>query len=135
MKNRSIKESLEQTQLWTSHRQVSAYAPDGMEIFVDEGIKDLLETLWAEGYETIYSCSGGKPTNRPDKENPDNIGYIYFQTRDMAHSFMDAVESVAPVETHPYFLEFEGGLKNQVVRFEACMVPLFETAFTTVPVS
>ena len=132
MQNRSLKESLEQTQLWTTHRQVSAYAPDGMEIFVDEDIKDLLEALWAQGYETIYSCSGGEQTNHPDKENPDNIGYIYFQTRDMAHQFMEAVEPGAPVATHPYFLEFEGGLKDQLVRFEVCMIPLFEAAFIAV---
>lgn len=133
MKNRSIKESLEQTQWWTSHRQVSAQAPDGMEIFVDEDIKDLLEALWMQGYETIYSCSGGEPKNHPDKENPDTIGYIYFQTRDMAYKFMREVEPGLPVATHPYFLEFEGGLKDQVVRFEARMIPLFESVFVAVP--
>jgi hypothetical protein len=133
MKNRSIKKSLDQTQLWTSHQQVSAYAPDGMEIFVDKDIKELLEALWAQGYETIYSCSGGEPTNRPGKENPDSIGYIYFQTRDMAHRFMNAVEPSVPVAIHPYFLEFEGGLKDQIIRFETCMIPLFESVFVGVP--
>lgn len=139
MENRSLKETLEETRLWTLHLQVQAYAPDGTEIYVDENIKDLLETIWHLGYETIYSCSGGEKTN---SHAPDKIldwhGYIYFQTTVMAKNFMEALDKGMPADKHRYFLEVDGGLKDQAVRFDPEMVPLFEKVFKdvleTVPV-
>lgn len=119
-----------ESQYFTSHRQVISHAPDGTEIYVDEGISELLETLWALGYLTTFSCSGGKSTN-PAKplEDKTQRGYIYFETVEMAASFMKTAVAFLPLKKYPYFLEEEGGLQGQVIRFHEKMIPLFLKVF------
>lgn len=122
--------SLKESQYWTSHNQVATYAPDGTEIYVDEDICELLETLWALGYTTAFSCSGGKSTN-PVKRLDDKTqkGYIYFETETMAKSFMETASKSLPVKRYSYYLEKQGGLQGQVIYFHERMIPLFIKAF------
>lgn len=130
MENGSQNYPFEETQFWTAHRQVTTHAPDGTEIYVDEGICELLETLWGLGYETAFSCSGGEETN-PSKQLKGKIhkGYIYFETPAMAGRFMETAAKVLPVRRYAYSIETAGGLQGQVVRFHDKMIPLFLAVF------
>lgn len=121
---------LEESQYWTSHNQVVTHAPDGTEIYVDEDICELLETLWALGYTTAFSCSGGKSTN-PAKPLADKTqkGYIYFETESMAKNFMQTASKSLPLKRYSYYLEKQGGLQGKVIYFHERMIPLFVKVF------
>lgn len=121
---------LKESQYWTSHNQVITHAPDGTEIYVDEDICELLETLWGLGYTTAFSCSGGKSTN-PAKPLADKSqkGYIYFETESMAENFMETAGKSLPLKRYSYYLETHGGLQGKVIYFHERMIPLFLKAF------
>lgn len=40
------------------HREVPVVSPDGATIGIDEGIADLIRSLWAAGISTLNSCQG-----------------------------------------------------------------------------
>ena len=44
---------------------------------IDEGIRDVVKTLWKHGYHTIYSCQGHEPSER-DAEG--TVRYVSYKT-------------------------------------------------------
>lgn len=120
---------IEDLQYWTSHHQVPVHAPDGNLIYVDEGISELLVTLWSLGYTTAYSCSGGTENISRSLENKKAEGYIYFETEDMARNFVTTASKKLPARRNSYYLETAGGLQGKVIRFQAKMIPLFLETF------
>lgn len=130
MRNGASSMSLARTNLYAKHANISVTSPDGTVIFVDEALGHLLPALWSQGYQTVFSCGGGQPTNENYLERDmDLYGYIYFEQEDDAVRFMQAAEDRFPPSVYPYFLETNGGITNCIVRFEPRMVSLFEDLF------
>lgn len=130
MRNGAAGSSLEQTNLLSKHENISVQAPDGTVIFIDKTLARLLPALWDRGLQTSFSCGGGESTNENYLVNhPDLYGYIFFETKTDAFSFMDAMEGNFPPSIYPYFLETNGGIPHRIVRFDPRMIAIFETVF------
>lgn len=58
----------------TDHRQITLRR-GGEALDVDEGLADLLPTLWAAAVNTAYSCQGNPGG---DMDDPANLAYVAF---------------------------------------------------------
>ena len=131
MRNGASSRSLERTNLFAKHENISVQAPDGTPIFIDKTLGRLLPAIWDQGLQTLFSCGGGESTNENYPEpSPDLYGYIFFETETDAFSFMRATEMEFPPSIYPYFLESHGGIPNRIVRFDPRMIAIFETVFS-----
>lgn len=78
----------------THHPQVFREV-DGEEVWVDEGIAEVLDRLWAAGLRTFSSCQGGPPTGQR--------GWISFDTPEEAKRGAEILGWTDPPESviHP----------------------------------
>lgn len=82
---------------WTPlHPQVTLHGKQ-----VDEGLADLLNVLWRNGYQTRYSCQGG-PGGRDSGENLDRA-YILFDGFNQALRFYSETVSMLVDAVPSYF--------------------------------
>lgn len=82
----------------TVHRQVAT----SIGVYVDEGIRDLLEALWSRGMVTEFSCQGMSGS----------LAHICFSRIDDARRFMDG----------PGDLELTVGARRAWVDFPAGLI-------------
>lgn len=114
-------------QALATHLQIQVPAPDGTLIVVDEGIASLLSALWTFGYNTRFSCQGGKPDsfyNLSPVDEESARGYIYFEDEKMAISVFAIMQDTFPAEEYPmYHID-----SRAVLRFAPQAITMFEYA-------
>lgn len=118
--------TFEEAQELNNHSQATVFTPQGVEVYVDASLANLLTELWKLGYETRYSCEGGLGKDKEDGFGDDRRGYIYFERSSMGFSFLDVIhqEIVEPNERQFYFDD----VSCTTIRFRKSMIPAFERA-------
>lgn len=118
--------TFEEAQEYNNHPQALAFTPEGVEVYVDAGLSNLLTMLWSLGYETLYSCEGGEGKNQDDRYGDDREGYLYFENLAMGFYFVQMIkkEITDPIDQ---LWRIDSGAAS-VIRFEKEMIPAFENA-------
>jgi hypothetical protein len=118
-------QTFEEAQAESDHPQAKVFTPENVEVHVDAELEVLLTELWKLGYETLYSCQGGK--SKDDREaGSERRGYIYFTTSRMGFHFLDVINQEIPHLEDRHFT-FDD-ISCRTIRFSNSMIPLFEKA-------